>query len=289
MGAGEKLGVYTPHFLKSLVIYDEKEVILESKLLDLKDCSEELFKQIYGEMLSISLLQQPWWFRTLLVRSRYLQGLIDYQHWSRAWEYPWAMIASEIQGHSFRILDVGGGGSPFAIYLEKHGHESYVIDPSLNQGLNAVINKSKGLYRNIRSLLFYWVLRFTGVKRIWGKQAFNKKNPVHYYPYSATDIHFPDNFFDRVFCLSLMEHIPVEFWEQCIKEFERVLKPGGRLIITLDMSTPQANDHFYLKLVDCCSLRLIGDPDYDVPITQADKQTRHPGHTYETIGLIWQG
>ena len=86
-----------------------------------------------------------------------------------------------------------------------------------------------------------------------------------------------------------MEHIPIALWEKCIKEFERVLKPGGRLIITLDMSTPNADDRLYLKLVDCCSLNLIGDPYYDVPISQTDKLTRHPGHTYETIGLVWQG
>ena len=223
------------------------------------------------------------------MKSRYIQRLVNYNHWSRAWEYPWAILASKVNKKSLRILDVGGGGSPFAIYLEQTGHESYVIDPSLNQGLYFVINRNKSIYRNIRSFVFKFLLNVTGAKKAWGKTSYSKKNSIRFYPYSATDINFPDNYFDRVFCLSVMEHIPVELWEQSIKEFERVLKPGGRLIITLDMSTPQANDHFYLKLVDCCSLRLIGDPDYDVPITQADKQTRHPGHTYETIGLIWQG
>ncbi len=223
------------------------------------------------------------------MKSRYIQRLVNYNHWSRAWEYPWAILASKVNKKSLRILDVGGGGSPFAIYLEQTGHESYVIDPSLNQGLYFVINRNKSIYRNIRSFVFKFLLNVTGAKKAWGKTSYSKKNSIRFYPYSATDINFPDNYFDRVFCLSVMEHIPVELWEQSIKEFERVLKPGGRLIITLDMSTPQANDLIYLKLVGCCSLRLIGDPGYDVPITQADKQTRHPGHTYETIGLIWQG
>jgi len=66
------------------------------------------------------------------------------------------------------------------------------------------------------------------------------------------------------------------------------LKPGGRLIITLDMSASDANNHQYLKLVNSCSLKLVGEPHYSVPISQEDKKDRH-GHTYETIGLIWQG
>lgn len=262
---------------------------MESQLLDIRDCTQEPFKQIYEEMLSISLLQQPWWFRPLLIRSRYLQRLIDYNHWSRAWEYPWAMLASEIQKKPLRILDVGAGGSPFAIYLAQHSHEACVIDPSLNQGLAASINRNKGIYRNIRSFVFQLLLKLTGIRKVWGKPPYSKRNSVRYYPYSAADINFPHNYFDRVFCLSVMEHIPVEFWEQCIKEFERVLKPGGRLIITLDMGTPNADDRIYLKLVDCCSLSLVGNPYYNTPISQMDKLTRHPGHTYETIGLVWQG
>ena len=86
-----------------------------------------------------------------------------------------------------------------------------------------------------------------------------------------------------------MEHILKELWDQCIKEFEHVLKHGGRLIITIDMSTPAANYRIYLKLVNSCTLKLVGNPHYDVPISREDKQRRHPGHTYETIGLVWQG
>ena len=131
-------------------------IIFESQLLDIRDCTKEPFKQIYEEMLRISLLRQPRWFRPLLARSLYLQRLVDYNHWSRAWEYPWAILASKVNNNSLRILDVWGGGSPFAIYLGQSGHESIVIDPSLNQGLNASINRNKGIYRNIRSFIFQW-------------------------------------------------------------------------------------------------------------------------------------
>ena len=263
--------------------------LMQSKLLDMRYCSKQHFKQIHEEMLNISLLHQPWWFRPLLKRSPYLQGLINYNHWSRAWEYPWAVLASEMQNNSYKILDVGGGGSPFAIYLAEHGHDSIVCDPSLNQGLNAILNRNKGIYMNIRPFIFQLILKLTGIVSMWGKPSRSKNDSVLYCPYSAEDIRFPDNYFDRVFCLSTMEHIPVENWGQCMKEFERVLKPGGRLIITLDMSTPNANDRQYLKLVNSCSLKLVGDPNYTVPISQEDKEARHLGYSYETIGLVWHG
>ena len=262
---------------------------MHSQLLDIRDCNKKTFWDVHKEMLNISLMQQPLWFRPLLKRSPYLQRLIGFNSWSRSWEYPWAIFASEIKNNSYKTLDVGGGEAVFAIYLAKHGHKSIVIDPSLNQRLNIVINRNKGRCRNFRSFIFQLILKLTGIKRDWGKPSRSKKYSVIYYPYSAEDIRFPDNYFDRVFCLSTMEHIPREYWRQCMKEFERVLKADGRLIITLDMSAPNANDRQYLELVNSCSLQLVGDPHYSVPISQEDKGARHPGHTYETIGLVWQG
>ncbi len=85
-----------------------------------------------------------------------------------------------------------------------------------------------------------------------------------------------------------MEHIPQEDWKNCMQEFQRILKPGGRLIMTMDMGVGQANNYLYLKLVKCCTLSLVVNPNYEVPISEEDKEKRHPGHSYETIGLVWE-
>lgn len=260
---------------------------MKSRLLDMRECENEAFIRIYDEMLKLSLLQQPRWFRPLLARNRYLQKLIGHDHWSRRWEYPWAILTAELGQEPLSILDVGGGGSPFAPCLAKNGHTCCVIDPLLITCLNFSFNKTKGIYRNMRSLFFNLILKITRVKRLWGCQSSAIRTPVNYYPYSATNIGFPDSSFDRVFCLSVMEHIPIETWGDCMREFERVLRPGGRLIVTLDMSVQDANNRLYLKLVESCKLKLIGDPYYSVPISQVDKHIRHPGHGYETIGLAW--
>lgn len=46
-----------------------------------------------------------------------------------------------------------------------------------------------------------------------------------------TDTGFPDNFFDIVFCLDVLEHF--ENLEQPISEIKRILKPNGLLVVSL--------------------------------------------------------
>jgi ubiquinone/menaquinone biosynthesis C-methylase UbiE len=73
-----------------------------------------------------------------------------------------------------------------------------------------------------------------------------------------------------------------------MREFERVLKPGGRLVITLDMTPAEAVERVYLDLVQSRTLSLLGDPRYDVPISPESKHQRHPGNGYETVGRVWE-
>ncbi len=50
----------------------------------------------------------------------------------------------------------------------------------------------------------------------------------------ALNLPFPDNYFDKVFSIAVLHHIPSkEFRLQSLKEARRVLKPGGLLILTV--------------------------------------------------------
>jgi ubiquinone/menaquinone biosynthesis C-methylase UbiE len=50
----------------------------------------------------------------------------------------------------------------------------------------------------------------------------------------ALNLPFPDNFFDNVFSVAVFHHIPSkEFRITFLKEAKRVLKPGGKLILTV--------------------------------------------------------
>ncbi len=50
---------------------------------------------------------------------------------------------------------------------------------------------------------------------------------------SATEIPFPPRSFDVVVCCDLLPCIPVDLHEQVFREISRVLKPDGRLIMTI--------------------------------------------------------
>jgi SAM-dependent methyltransferase len=49
-------------------------------------------------------------------------------------------------------------------------------------------------------------------------------------------IPFSSNTFDRVFCLSVVEHLSPDVARRGFREMARILKPGGRAIITADVN-----------------------------------------------------
>lgn len=54
---------------------------------------------------------------------------------------------------------------------------------------------------------------------------------------------YPDTFFDKVFSVSVIEHIPDHGDSECMREIARVLKPGGRCLLTVPFS-PQSSDQY---------------------------------------------
>ncbi len=181
---------------------------MQSRLLDMRDCRDGAFAAIHRDMLELDLSQQPRWFRPLLKKSGALQRFTGYDHWSRAWEYPWAVLAADMGPRALAALDVGGGGSPFALYLAARGHDTHVADPSLDQGTSFVFDRQKSLYRNVRSLAKRLIFRAAGIHSLWGLPGKDDRRPVRFHACPADRLDFPDRRFDRVFCLSVMEHIP---------------------------------------------------------------------------------
>jgi len=279
----------------------------------MRECADPAFRDIYSGMRALDLDRQPAWFRPLLVRSRRLRGMTGFDHWSRAWEYPWAVIEAglapsatapalgdttvPVAAGTLRLLDVGGGGSPFGPWLATRGHEVHVADPSLDQGRDFARDPARSVYRNARTVAKRAVFALLGVRSLWGLPGAGAGGAtggaahnvgVRYHAFGAQALGFPDAHFDRVFCLSVIEHIPHDLWPACVCELERVLRPGGRLVITMDMETHEADARLPMRLVEACSLRLLGDPRYPAPIDPAGAQRRHPGNWYETMGLVWE-
>ena len=75
----------------------------------------------------------------------------------------------------------------------------------------------------------------------WGDpHALPEKYPSVKYvfaPMGKFDEKYPDDYFDRVFSVSTLEHIPYEYRLDVFRDMNRCLKPGGRQLHSIDLST----------------------------------------------------
>lgn len=127
-------------------------------------------------------------------------GIYDrHNNINRYWEYPWAFYNSGLKS-CMKILDIGTGYSTFPIYIRNEIPEVniYSLDPSF---------------------ISYSVKHLPCVKL--------RKGIIENIP-------FKNNSFDLIFCISVLEHLSSRNQEKGFKEIYRVLKPGGRFILTVD-------------------------------------------------------
>jgi 2-polyprenyl-3-methyl-5-hydroxy-6-metoxy-1,4-benzoquinol methylase len=129
--------------------------------------------------------------------------------WSRQWEYPYALAQLEKRIASVRttrILDAGAGVTFFP-YLLAERHEQIEItcadaDRTLTQIHAAIRSTSRGR--------------------------------VHFGEADLRALPYSDRSFDAVYCLSVLEH--TRQYDEIVDELHRVLRPGGTLIVSFDIS-----------------------------------------------------
>lgn len=57
---------------------------------------------------------------------------------------------------------------------------------------------------------------------------------VRFFQTPSARLCFPDNFFDRIFSVSVLEHVPPPLLDATMRELFRVLRPGGLAVLTID-------------------------------------------------------
>jgi len=231
-------------------------------------------------------------------------------HWSRDWEYPWAVIHSRVKaGH--RVLDCGCGGSPLLPFLARYGCQAYGIDPGINTPMQS-------LYSHYLQLWKRAIARISSSQKGTGSEAVKRGESsgqatsllrrairflrrssdaweydarwmkrlgmdVKYFPDSLDKMRFEDQFFDRVFCISVIEHLPEQIAYAGMREMSRVLKKGGLLVVTVDNDGPHVNPALRGKhgeLIAATGLSLCGESDFVVP-----DPDQVPG-TYNVVGFL---
>lgn len=125
-------------------------------------------------------------------------GFMGLDHWSRQYEYPWVLDHGAF-GHGQLVLDAGGGNACCLLQYALSDRNCFVV--------NMDIDKDQLAKNDIRVL------------------------------YTVGDIQnipYLDDSFYKVICVSVLEHLPDP--QKALLELFRVLKPGGRLLVTMDVA-----------------------------------------------------
>lgn len=131
---------------------------------------------------------------------------------ARGWDYSEMIAQAGLQqGHV--VLDIGCASSYFALFIADMVKRSYGID---DVNTYAFETYTIPWLRTLKDFTAYKEGLFTFILG------------------NAARLPFPDNFFDRIFTCSAMEHFLDDDDILCSKEIARVLKPGGAFIGTVD-------------------------------------------------------
>ena len=150
-------------------------------------------------------------FQIFLIRfgpRRFFEGFY-YFKWL---EYPLVYNHLDIRKGE-RYLDIGSGKSIFPLFvLAKKDCYVYIADDE------SIINDSFRFYNEIISKL--------KLSNLVDKKIYLLKISDN------TFLDFPDNYFDKISCISTLEHVKGNGDSEMIKEIARILKRGGRAVIT---------------------------------------------------------
>lgn len=91
---------------------------------------------------------------------------------------------------------------------------------------------------------------------------------------NLTHLPYESNIFDKVFCISILEHMDEESMVKTFEEFSRILKDEGLLILTFDY--PDIQFSILTKAMQKTGLDFYGDVSFDLPSNAVYSQFHAP-------------
>jgi len=166
--------------------------------------------------------------------------------WSRPYEYAWA---SELVRSADIVLDVACGVChPFKFRLAELARETYACDNdprvTSHDAIVADIAESAGAEAA------------AGFDRA-------RLSQVRLAACDMTRTPYADRTFDRVFCISVFEHLAVRDQLRSLLEFTRVLKDDGLIVMTVDH--PTVDLERLASHLAAVGLAFAGGADFTIP------------------------
>jgi len=184
--------------------------------------------------------------------------------WSRPYEYAWAMQFAE---ENMVVLDAACGIShPFKWYLAEKCSHVWACDTD-----KRICSISKIIQETFDDLG-----HSAKTSLCLKDDIFSKINLV-----CASILRLPQYMplFDRIFCISTLEHLSSLDRKKTLQEFKKFLAPDGFIVLTVDypVITPEV-------LASCCNeigLRMLGNVEFGFPSEQA--LTSQGLHVYRCV------
>lgn len=139
--------------------------------------------------------------------------------WSRQWEYPWVYAgleefvqASPAGGQPPRILDAGSGVTFFP----------YLLTERLSGARVTCLDQDEML------------------APIYADITKERRASVEFRTGALAQLEQPDSSLDAIYCVSVLEH--TRDHDRILDQFARTLRPGGRLLLTFDVSLDGRTD-----------------------------------------------
>lgn len=135
--------------------------------------------------------------------------------WSRQWEYPFVFNKIKTlctKNDAIRILDAGSGVTFFPYYIKSHFPLTEISCVDNDQNL----------------------------ERVYKQINIHNKQKIDFFGSDIKELPYESDWFNAVYCISVLEHVTDH--AKIVEEFHRIIKPGGSLVVTFDLSLDGTRD-----------------------------------------------